>query len=353
MEIGSAKAAPGELDRGYLELTELPTKTIERAPIIVANGPSDGPTLWIHGGIHGNEATGIAVAQDAVDESLVGAIRGAVVIIPNVNPAGLRRNCRTSYYDDHDPNRYFPADDTDPWPPRTQERIDVKLFELIDEHADALIDLHTAGINSLPFIIRNRVPYGEQRLEREARELSAEIDRIAGAFGLPPVTTYPLEEKKAAGLDRSTTSSVMNRCDIPAITAELGTHTVVEEKNRKAGVTGVRNVMRAMDLLEQEPIENEHAPDPPVEFRVARGSEPRADRPGLIRYHVETGDAFRRGDPIGDIVTPTGERKTTIHAERDGYVLGQARGLAVYENDRLASFALREEEDPIRRVDDN
>lgn len=353
MQIGTADAEPGELDRGYLELTELPTKTTERAPVIVANGPSDGPTLWVHGGIHGDEATGVAVAQDAVDEELVDSISGTVVVVPNVNPAGLRRNSRTSYYDDDDPNRYFPADDTGPHPPRTQEQIDTTLFDLIDEHADALVDLHTAGINSMPFIIRNRVPYGERRSKEEAQELSAEIDRIAEAFGLPPVTTYPLDEKEAAGLDRSTTSTVMDRCGIPAITPELGTHTVVEEEYRKAGVTGVRNVMRALDLLDGEPVENEHAPDPPVEFRVARGSQPRADRPGLVRYHLEAGDAFEEGDPIADIVTPTGERKTTIHAEQDGYIVGRGRGLAVYENDRLASVAIREEDEPIRPVDDD
>ncbi len=352
MHIGTARAEPGELDRGSLAVADLPTGIEERVPVIVANGADDGPTLWVHGGIHGDEATGIAVAQDAVDESLVEELRGTVVVIPNVNPAGLRRNARESYYHEDDPNRYFPTDGDGGRPPRLQEQIDAALFDLIDEHADALVDLHTAGVNSMPFIIRNRVRYGDQRTEAEARELSDEIDRLAEAFGLPLVTTYPPEEKGDVGLDRSTTSTVMDRVGIPAFTPELGSHSVVEEQHRKAGVIGVRNVMRALDMLDGDPVENDAAPEPPVDYRVRRASGPRTDRPGFVRFHLEAGDVFEEGDPIADIVTPAGAHETTVTAEHDGYVVGRREGIGVYDNDRLASLAVRDEDDLVISDDD-
>ena len=343
MQIGTADADPGELDRGSLEVAELPTATPERVPVIVANGAENGPVVWLHGSIHGDEATGLAVAQDAVDEIPVEELGGTVVSIPNVNPAGLRRNQRTSYYHDDDPNRFFPGDDESVRPPRQQELIDTELFDLLTEHADVLIDLHTAGVNSMPFLIRNRVSYGTHRTADDARELSAEISRLADAFGLPVVTTYDRPEKEEVGLDRSTTNAVTNEAGIPAITPELGSHSVVEERNRRAGVLGVENVLRELDMLPGDPVPNEHAPDPPVSFPVKRSSEPRADRPGIARYRVEAGDVVADGDPIADIVAPNGSHRSTVRAVADGYVIGRREGAAVYENDSLVSMVVRDE----------
>ncbi|MFC6753351.1 deacylase, partial [Halorubrum tibetense] len=67
IELGTASAAPGEVDRGWLDVADLPTGTAERLPVIVANGVDPGPTLWLTGGVHGDEATGVAVVLDTVE----------------------------------------------------------------------------------------------------------------------------------------------------------------------------------------------------------------------------------------------------------------------------------------------
>ncbi|MFB6298807.1 MAG: succinylglutamate desuccinylase/aspartoacylase family protein [Halobacteriales archaeon] len=350
MQIGSADADPGELARGYLDIAELPTAIEERLPVIIAEGAESGPTLWLHGSIHGDEATGLAVAQDVMTEELPTDLRGTVVCIPNVNPAGLRRNSRTSYYHDEDPNRYFPHDETGPRPPNLQEQIDTRLYELLTEHADALVDLHTAGVNSMPFTIRNDVPYGEDRSEDEARELSAEIDQLGDAFGLPVVATYDTELKEAYGLHRSTTSAAI-RAGIPAITPELGSHSVVNDTYRQAGVVGVENVLRALDMQGGDPTSNDHAPDAPVDFPVKRSAEPHAPTTGIARYRVTAGDVVEPEDPLVDIVAPNGEHRTTVRAPEGGFVIGRREGIAVYENDRLLSMAVRDESDRIEPVE--
>lgn len=351
MRVGTADATPGELARGYLDVAELPTATTERVPVVVAEGESEGPTLWLHGSIHGDEATGLAVAQDAMADDLPDRLSGTVVCVPNVNPAGLRRNERTSYYHGDDPNRHFPNGGDDPRPPRLQERIDATLFDLFTEHADALVDLHTAGVDSLPFIIRNRVPYGDDRDEAAARELSAEVDRLAEAFGLPVVATYDPEEKAAHGLDRSTTSAAL-AAGIPAFTPELGSHSVVREQYREAGVAGVHNVLRAMDMLEGSPEPNDHAPDAPVSFPLKRSAEPRAPATGVVRFRVDAGDAVSPGDPVADIVAPNGAHRATVEAPEPGYVIGRREGVGVYENDRLLSMAVRDDGDRVVPADD-
>ncbi|GAB7014465.1 succinylglutamate desuccinylase/aspartoacylase family protein [Halolamina salina] len=346
MDIGTASAAPGELARGHLELTDLPTGIPERLPVIVANGAEAGPTLWITGGVHGDEATGVAVTQDVMREDLPQRISGAVVAVPVVNPAGLRRNVRTSYYGDDDPNRKFPDPESDSsTPPEVQERIDERLYDTIVDSADALIDNHTAGVNSHPFVIRDRVLYGERRTESEAEALADELEALVEATGLPVLTEYPAEEYVDKGLQRSTAGAVCNAAGIPAFTTELGGHSVVTEAARAAGVAAAYGVMDELGMLREWPdaVEEPGAFESPVEFPVRRFRGPRTETAGLLRHRVEAGDAVEAGEVVADVVSAAGERLDTIEAEHDGYVLGRKEGLAAYEGDAVLSMAARDD----------
>ena len=346
MDIGTASAAPGELARGHLELTDLPTGTPEKLPVVVANGEDEGPTLWITGGVHGDEATGVAVTQDVIREDLPQRIAGAVVAVPIVNPAGLRRNARHSYYGDDDPNRKFPDPESDSSrPPEVQERIDERLYEEIVDSADALIDNHTAGVNSFPFVIRDRVLYGERRTEAEAEALADELDDLVQATGLPLLTEYPAEEYVEMGLQRSTAGAVCNAAGIPAFTTELGGHSVVTEDERAAGVAAAYGVMDELGMLESWPeaVEEPGSFEAPVEFPVRRFRGPRTDTAGLVRHRVEAGDVVEDGEIVADIVSATGEQLDTVAAEHDGYVIGRREGLAAYEGDAICSMAARDE----------
>src|SRR6056297_1610373 len=167
MHVGTAKSAPGELVTGWFEVTDLPTGSPERLPVLIADGERDGPTLWITAAIHGDEVTAMAAAQDVMSETIELSIAGTVVCLPNLNPAGLRRTTRTSYYDDEDPNRYFPDPDAESSrPPSVQQLVDERIYEAFADSADALVDLHTAHVGSMPFLIRDRVLYGESEAQR-------------------------------------------------------------------------------------------------------------------------------------------------------------------------------------------
>ncbi|GAA0716820.1 putative deacylase [Halorubrum trapanicum] len=375
--IGSASAAPGTLDRGRLAVADLPTGGSERLPVAVANGAEDGPTLWLTGGVHGDEATGVAVVQDTV-AALSGHLSdlvGAVVAVPVVSPAGLRRNARETYYADEDPNRHFPdADAESARPPKLQERIDAQLYAAItgerrdddpaDESSefpvetvgtnaavDALIDCHTAGVGSVPFAIRDRVLYGDRRSEDEAAALSADLGRLVDAFGLPVVREYPAAEYVEENLQRSTAGAVLNEAGVPAFTAELGAHSVVDDDLLAAGVAGAFGVAVELGLLAAEDVpESVGAPgvgvDPePVEFPVRRFRGPTTDTSGIARHRVAAGDAFAEGDVLARVVDAGGEERATVTAERDGYVLGRSEGLAVYEGDPIGSLAVRDDGD--------
>ncbi|WP_430503945.1 succinylglutamate desuccinylase/aspartoacylase family protein [Haloparvum sp. PAK95] len=381
MQLGTADAAPGELARGWLSVTGLPTGGAERLPAVIANGEEDGPTLWLTGGVHGDEATGVAVAQDAMREDLPERLAGAVVCVPVVSPAGLRRNARHTYYDDEDPNRYFPGvdgggdgegngDGTDAnRPPNVQERIDERLYRAIVDGrveaaadsedaeqdpavaADALIDLHTAGVGSEPFAIRDRVLYGEQRDEAEAEGLANDLAALVEAFGFPILTEYPAEEYLDQQLQRSTAGAVLNKGGVPAFTVELGAHSVVEEDTRAGGVAGVYGVLTELDMLAAGDVPDDvsdpgaDVPDAPVDFPVRRYRGPYTDTPGLVRHRVSAGDVVEAGEVVADVVSPTGAQRDTVAVDHDGYVIGRKEGLAAYEGDAVASLAVRDEDD--------
>jgi predicted deacylase len=350
MDVGTAAATPGELARGHLAVTELPTGTSEELPIIIAEGEKPGPTLWITGTIHGDEVTGLAVAQDVMHEGLPSHLAGTVVCLPTLNPAGLRRTTRHSYYHGEDPNRYFPdpssEEDERSRPPRVQELIDRRLYEAFAD-ADALLDLHTAQIASEPFVIRDRVLYGEVRSESEAESLSQTVGELAESIGLPVLREYQIDEYTDQNLQRSTAGAALNNAGIPALTLELGTHGVVDEGMRAAGVASCYRALVELDLLtEMPPFAPAVAPrESPVEFPVRRAVHPHTETAGIVRHRVEPGDVLEAGDPVADILTPTGEHKATVETEHDGYVIARYEGVAAYENDPVTSLAVRDDGD--------
>ncbi|MFP9190972.1 succinylglutamate desuccinylase/aspartoacylase family protein [Natronosalvus vescus] len=348
MKIGSVQCESGTRTTGYLEVTTLPTGGAERLPVVVARGEGDGPTLWITGGIHGNEMTGVAAVQDVLTNGVPDGLRGTVVCVPMCNPSGIRRLERTSSYHDDDPNRFFPAADAaDTTGKRVQELIDERLYEEIVDSADALLDLHTAQVGSVPFVIRDRVLYGTHRDEAAARDLAGRLDGLARATELPLVNEYPAEEYADRNLHRSTAGAVLNEAGIPALTLELGGHDAIEEGSRAAGVAAVYRAMRHLEMLPSVP-ESIAGADPgfesPVSFPVRRFVGPRAESVGICRPQIETGTAFEAEEAVADVVSPHGDCVETLSAPHDGYVLGW-RSPVTYENDPVSSLAIRDEGD--------
>lgn len=346
MKIGTAEPRSGELSTGYVEATRLPTGGAERLPVVVADGVETGPTLWVVGAIHADETTSLAVVHDFVEWLDPDELAGRVVCVPNANPAGLRVNGRTSYYHGDDPNRYFPAEDADgARPPRVQELVDRRLFDLLADSADAVVSLHTSWVGSASYVIQPRVTHGEDRSEAEARALADDLTDLTAAFGLPVVNQYGQSRELSEGLHRSLSGAAVREAGIPAFTPELGGRYVVEDDARAYGVEGLKNVARTLGIVAESP-RTDPLLEPPISGPLKRAVHPHADTAGVVRYRVREGDAVESGDPVADILTPHGERKTTVRTDEDGYVLSRHEGAAVYENDPLLDLAVPDD-DPL------
>lgn len=363
----------GTVARSSLSLIDsLPTGEQETAPVIVANGADPGPTVWVTGSIHGDEVTALAVCQDIVHADLVDDLAGRLVVIPTLNPAGLRRTRRTSYYDDdEDPNRLFPdstyvqsdsaPEDTveGPRPPSQQEIVCRRIFDCFADDADALLDIHTAFIDSHPFLIQDRVLYDRGLRDRAtARDLAEDTTSLAASMGLPVVFEYPPAEYLAEELHRSASGSALNAAGIPALTVELGSHSVVDDQLHAQGVAAVYRAMEHLGMLSDAPTAFpppfETVPTPveaPMDGQVRRyvGPHVPVDETGIIRHEAAPGDVVATGETVARVVSPTGNPSTatSIPAEHDSWVLARTTGVAGYEHTAVTWLAIEDDSSPI------
>lgn len=347
MDFDSLRADPGTLEQGFVPVADLPTGRTEELPVVIAEGTDDGPELWVTATIHGDEVNGLAVAHDLLTEALADRIAGRVVCLPTLNPAGVRRHSRTPYYGGGDPNRSFPDDSENH--EDIQELIYRQVYDAFAGSADALLDLHTAGLGAFPFNYRHPVLYGERRTESEARQLSAEVKRLMDAFGLP-IVNEP-EDYTEQSFHRTTTGAAINRAGIPAMTVELGQHTLVNDDVVAAGLAGCYRVLAALEMVDAVPPEIETA-DPnfesPVDFPVKEADGPWTDTAGIVRDRLDPGEAFEAGDRIADVVDIHGNRRSVVEAEADGYLLNRTHGAAVYENDEIGKRIVRDEREMVQ-----
>ena len=361
LSFGTASATAGEIAYGWYVLADLPTGHIERLPVVIARGHAPGPTLWLTANIHGDELTGMAVIHDLVTPALLPTLRGTVVALPSLNPAGLHTHRREPYLDPRDPNRLFPGDESpgdDPVEaartldtPGVSEAAYAALFAELRASADLYIDLHCYGLQAASFIICDRILYRDDAELPALEQLAARLASLCQASGLPVVHELEARRYVARRLHRSTTGAALNVARIPAVTVELGLIGGVDPAALAAGLASVRNMMRWAQMLPGEPEPVDMVPQPSPGFATMRDSTPRAPASGVIRYHVVPGQLFRRGDLLATLTDlhgrplPDGE----LRSEHDGWVLGLARGAICYQGQPALYVAIRDDGPAVER----
>lgn len=346
--LGDVVAVPGELAYGWFELASLATGHVERAPVILVQGRRPGPTLWLTANIHGDEVTGLAVLHDLVSPELARELRGTLVAIPTLNPAGLHTRRRESYLDRRDPNRLFPpveSDDAHGGHPAALEAGYGRLFAAM-RGADYVVDLHCYGLRATCFVLRDRVLYRRPEERPAAEALAARLDALCTWTGLPVVGEVPARRYLDSRLHRTVSGAALLEAGIPAITVELGLIGAVDPAARAAGLTAVTNILRGAGMLSGDPEPIVTVPSPSPGFPVRRDLVPRARASGIVRYHVEPGDLVRVGDRLATMTDLHGRPLPgggDVLAEHDGWILALPRGAICYEGEAVAHMAVRDD----------
>lgn len=355
--LGTAVAKPGTIQYGYWEALQHPTGHTEFFPVILAQGNEPGPCIWLTAGIHGVEHTGPLVIYKLLNQELVQKMRGTIVAIPALNPAGLRTMKREPYHAEKDPNRLWPDGKPKPEgkpnpykdPPTSLEKAYQRLFDEIADCVDAMIDYHNAWTGSLSFSFRDRVLYrADQNAEQnktEAEALSARQLEMLKAYGHTIVTEMPADTIIEEELHRSTSAAVLLLKRVPAITVELGTGHMPDPAIISAAIAGTRNVMRWLGMLdgEFEPILGIQVVDPG--YPVRRCPAPRAKEACVIHHLVAPGDLIKPGDPLAESLDIWGRplKDGILFSEYEGFVLARSHGIFYYPGDPVLSLAVRDD----------
>lgn len=312
LDVGPVTARTGEIASGFLRIGELADGvTPVQVPVIVMNGASDGPLLYVHAGSHGQETMyATEMLRRFVSEVPVARLAGAVVIVPVANLLAHQFATRIAPHYASREGVAFGGDLHKLWPgdPKGSltQRIAHALWREVVSRCDAAIDLHAVGDPGMAFAFMYRGGK-EDAQGTPAWDRSLEMAR---AFGLTVVTTAP---------NPLTLAGACLDAGKPAFMVEMTRARVLDDQVVEGALRGTRNVLVQLRMLEG-------VVEPQEGFLIVPGLRPalptmRANRGGFIRFEVECGRPLAKGTVIATIRDVFGHELESIRMESDGYVM--------------------------------
>ncbi len=98
---------PGESKTINMEVAKLHTMTKLKIPIIVERSKTEGPTVLLTAGLHGDEINGVEIVRQLISKNINKPKTGTLICIPVVNIFGFMNQTR-EFPDGRDLNRVFP-----------------------------------------------------------------------------------------------------------------------------------------------------------------------------------------------------------------------------------------------------
>lgn len=313
VKVGGVEIGRGERRTVDVFAARLYTHSKLEIPVQVVRGRRDGPRLLLCAALHGDEINGVEVIRQVLKTpSLEKKLRGTLVAVPVVNVFGFVQQSR--YMPDRrDLNRSFPGSSTGSLAARM-----ARLFlDEIVEGADFGIDLHT-GSNDRCNLPQLRIAPEDEVAETMAR-----------AFGAPVILV-----RKAP---RGTLRKAAVKRGIPFMVFEAGQALRFEEGAIRAGVRGVRRVMREMGMLPR--LRSKKKPREPM--IASRSRWIRAPIGGVFRVQSELGATVRRKDVVGTVSDPFGSEEKRVLAPSAGLIIGRLERPLVHRGDALIHLAKR------------
>ncbi|MEM9796916.1 MAG: succinylglutamate desuccinylase/aspartoacylase family protein [Pseudomonadota bacterium] len=308
--LGGEEVAAGSRRTVHLPVSTLSDHTPVNLSVHVVHGKSEGPTLCVSAGVHGDEVIGIEIVRRLLRSPKVKSLRGTLLVVPIVNTFGFLN--RSRYLPDRrDLNRSFPGSETGSMAGRLAHLF---LTEVV-MRSEVGIDLHSAAIH--------RTNYPQIRI-------SAGLDRVralAEAFGAPIIMESALREGSLRGTAQA--------AGVDMLVYEAGEGLRFDEFSVRAGHVGILRVMQEMGMISGRGVAAAKAKP---QF-CPSSKWLRAPMGGLFRSFQADGDLVRRGDVLGTVSDPFGEEEGEVAAPFDGIIVGRAVMPVVNEGDAVFHLA--------------
>ncbi len=284
---------PGKRTDFWRSLYTDATASPVRVPFVVARGSRKGPTLGVTAAVHGNELNGIRIIQRLLAELDLDTLAGSLICVPVVNVpafnAGVRR-----FPDGLDLNHVFPGKSEG----KPAEQYARAFYKTLLPSLDFLVDIHTASEGRL-----NTLYVRADLKMSKAREMAV-------AFN-PQII---LHGRSGDG----TLRQAARRDNIPAITVEAGNPSVIQGKMVFQGEIGVRNVLRAMGMLEGDLVRSRE----PVLCKTSRWL--RTVSGGILETRFQLAEKITKKQLLALNHDPFGGVVNEYRAPADGIVIGMA-----------------------------
>jgi predicted deacylase len=316
--IGTASSTKAGRATGTLDVGSAPDGAKIAVPVVIVQGEKDGPVLWLHGSVHGNEYCGTYIIHEFLRGLKPSELTGAVVAIPVVNVPAFQSNRRTSpfeIFNGGDMNRQFPGDSGGV---ATQQMAGV-IFAEMKRHAGAFVDFHTAITPDVRWAL----------FPKADGNVGATSEKMARAFGyrdtLPaPMTILPGSAMMSAANEGIPGLIVECGGKGPAFTAEA-----VKDASER-----LRNVACALGMLPGRPTAAQ-----PMTF-FSNFLWVTASRGGLFEKAVSCGDSIAEGDVVGRYLDVWGDPAGEMRAPRGGVVLAINGGPIIGQGETLVHIGL-------------
>lgn len=290
MHFGTAEAAPGELARGVIELGTEPNGPLV-SPVLLANGATTGPRLFVQCLIHGGENVGPVATARFLKSLDLNQMRGSIAALLVANPLGQRLHSRLIPQDGSNLNRIFPGN------PRgtVGEQIAHRLLEIAgQEGGDCVLDLHSGGELTITAFYVIYDAKGDGAPERESK-------RLSGLVG----SRYQWGSSEA-WLDGGYFTNVARLHRKPALIVESGGGARVRDEDLTNFETALTGLTRALGMLPG---------DPPSVTDIRYGGNAvhvKCTKAGFWRPFIAPGDDMVGGQPMGEILDIHGDVVETI-----------------------------------------
>ncbi|WP_170365696.1 succinylglutamate desuccinylase/aspartoacylase family protein [Ruegeria arenilitoris] len=304
--IGHATVAPGSRLTVDLPVSVLSDHTPVTMSAHVVHGRQDGPTVFVSGGVHGDEVIGVEIIRRLLRAPNLATLKGTLIAVPIVNAFGFINHSR--YLPDRrDLNRVFPGSENG----SLASRLAHLFMTEIVARSDLGIDLHSAAIH--------RTNYPQIRISPD----NPRTKELASVFGAPIVIQSPLRDGSLRGAAKAQGKDIL--------LYEAGEGLRLDELSIRAGLAGILRVLRHMGMV---PAKRISKPKAAPQF-CSSSKWLRAPMGGILRIYKADGELVRKDDLLGAVSDPFGEASEDIIAPFDGLIVGRAVMPVVNEGDAV------------------
>lgn len=318
IQVGTAVSKSAGLSKGTLKVADLPDGSPMQIPALIARGPSDGPTLWLHGCVHGNEYCGTFIIHKLLRELDTTQLTGTIVALPVLNITAFQKSQRMSPYEGMgggDLNRCFPGN---PEGPLTSQMAHAIYTEL-RKHATYLIDFHTAMTEDVRWALYANAP----------GKVGKDAEGIARAFGFKSTLPAPMDILAGSAMITAAKDG------IPSYIVEMGGKgPAFTPETLDDGVERLRNVLRHVKMLPGKVTDYG-----PLTY-FSNFAWIHASRGGLYRPAVKCGDRLEKGTVVGRYFNLHGDPAGEARSPHPGIVLAHHAGPLMASGETLVHIGL-------------